>query len=87
MPIGICNEDWRKVWIVMAWQCEICGKKPQYGQNIRHLHSGAWARRAPRTKRRFLPNLQTVHAVVNGTRRKMRVCTKCLKKPGRVVIA
>ncbi|MBI3948194.1 MAG: 50S ribosomal protein L28 [Armatimonadetes bacterium] len=71
----------------MARQCEICGKKPQYGQNIRHVHSGSWARRAPRTKRRFLPNLQTVHALSNGIRQKMRVCTKCLKKPGRVVRA
>lgn len=68
----------------MARQCEICGKKPQYGQNIRHVHSGSWARRAPRTKRRFMPNLQTVNALINGTKQKVRVCTKCLKKPGRV---
>ncbi|HOJ22001.1 MAG TPA: 50S ribosomal protein L28 [Armatimonadota bacterium] len=69
----------------MAKVCEFCGKKPMYGQNIRHVHSGGWARRAPRTKRRFLPNLQSVHALVNGTQKKVRVCTKCLKKPGLVV--
>ncbi|NLC58477.1 MAG: 50S ribosomal protein L28 [Armatimonadetes bacterium] len=68
----------------MAMQCDFCGKKPQYGQNIRHVHSGGWARRAPRTKRRFLPNLQVAHALVNGVPKKVRVCTKCLKKPGRV---
>ncbi|MDH7571586.1 MAG: 50S ribosomal protein L28 [Armatimonadota bacterium] len=68
----------------MSQQCDFCGKKPMFGQNIRHVHSGSWARRAPRTKRRFMPNLQTVHAMVDGSRRRVRVCTKCLKKPGRV---
>lgn len=71
----------------MARVCEFCGKKPMAGQNIRHVHSGGWARRAPRTKRRFLPNLQSVHALVNGAQKKIRVCTKCLKKPGRIVRA
>ncbi|HEX2998838.1 MAG TPA: 50S ribosomal protein L28 [Armatimonadota bacterium] len=71
----------------MSMECAICGKKPMYGQNIRHVHSGAWSRRAPRTKRRFMPNLQMVHAMVNGKRTKLRVCTKCIKKPGLLKIA
>jgi len=29
--------------------------------------------------RRFLPNLQTVRSTVNGTNRRVRACTKCLK--------
>jgi large subunit ribosomal protein L28 len=29
--------------------------------------------------RRFLPNLQTVRAVVNGGVRRIRVCTRCLR--------
>jgi large subunit ribosomal protein L28 len=33
-----------------------------------------------------MPNLQTVHADVNGTTKKMRVCTKCLKA-GKIVRA
>lgn len=68
------------------FQCAICGKGPQYGQNIRHQHSGSWALRAPKTKRRWLPNLQTVHTKVNGTPQKLRVCAKCLKA-GKVVRA
>jgi large subunit ribosomal protein L28 len=32
-----------------------------------------------RTKRRWLPNLQRVKAIQNGTRLTMRVCAKCLK--------
>jgi len=63
----------------MAHVCDICGKGPQFGQNIRHVHSGAWALRAPRTKRRWLPNLQTVRAVQNGETKRLRVCTRCIK--------
>jgi len=63
----------------MAQVCEFCGKGSTSGQNIRHIHSGQWARRAPRTKRRFLPNLQTVTVRMRGRPRRMRVCVKCLK--------
>lgn len=63
----------------MASQCGVCGKGPQYGQNIRHVHSGSWALRAPRTKRRWLPNLQTAHVVKDGQTTRIRVCVKCLK--------
>ena len=59
--------------------CAVCGKGAMSGQNIRHPHSGAWATRAPRTKREFKPNLQTVHAAVKGGSKKLKVCTKCLK--------
>ena len=65
--------------LTMANICEFCGKGGQSGQNIRHIHSGAWARRAPRTKRRFLPNLQTVTVHKGGRNRRMRVCVKCMK--------
>jgi large subunit ribosomal protein L28 len=63
----------------MSVECSICKKGPQYGQNIRHVHSGSWALRAPRTKRRWLPNLQSARILVNGQSTKVKVCTKCLK--------
>ena len=63
----------------MATSCAVCGKSAQYGRNIRHIHSGSWALRAPRTQRIYKPNLQTVHTKVNGTPKKLQVCTKCLK--------
>jgi large subunit ribosomal protein L28 len=59
----------------MARVCEICGKGPQFGNRVSHAHN--------LTKRRWNPNLQNVRAVVNGTHRKLRVCTQCLKS-GRV---
>ncbi|MFO8083932.1 MAG: 50S ribosomal protein L28 [Desulfobacterales bacterium] len=62
----------------MARMCEICGKKPQVGNNISHAHNV--------TKRRFNPNLQRVKTLSNGRRKKMLVCTSCIKA-GHVVKA
>lgn len=59
----------------MARVCEVCGKGPQFGHRISHAHN--------LTKRRWNVNLQTVRAVVNGGRRRLRVCTACLRS-GRV---
>ena len=70
----------------MSIKCAICGKGPQYGQNIRHQHSGSWALRAPKTKRRWLPNLQSVKVPNNDVTKSIRVCAKCLKA-GKVVRA
>jgi large subunit ribosomal protein L28 len=64
----------------MAQRCEICGKGPQFGNSVSHAHNV--------TNRRFNPNIQKVRAVLeNGTHRRVRVCTRCLrsgkvKKPG-----
>lgn len=55
----------------MAKVCEICGKSPQFGHRISHAHN--------LTNRRWNPNLQRVRAVVDGTVRKINVCTQCLK--------
>jgi large subunit ribosomal protein L28 len=65
--------------IFMATTCAVCGKGAQFGRNIRHVHSGSWALRAPRTLRTFKPNLQTVRTSINGTPLKLSVCTKCIK--------
>lgn len=62
----------------MARVCEICGKKPQVGNNVSHAHNI--------NKRRFNPNLQNVRALKDGRVKKMVVCTNCIKS-GRVVKA
>jgi large subunit ribosomal protein L28 len=31
------------------------------------------------TPRRFSPNLQTVHALINGKKKKIKACAKCIK--------
>ena len=55
----------------MARICEICGKKPITGNNVSHSHH--------KTRRRWLPNLQRVRAQINGTAKRIKVCTNCLK--------
>lgn len=55
----------------MSRVCQICGKGPMSGHSVSHSNN--------RTKRRFLPNLQTVHARVDSGRRRMRVCTSCIQ--------
>ena len=75
----------------MSKICEICGKKPVAGRTIvrRGLakkKGGVGLKITGITSRRFLPNLKTVRALVNGTPRRIRVCVKCLKA-GKVVKA
>ena len=56
---------------LMAAVCDICAKKPGFGNNR------PWSRKI--TKRRFDPNIQRVRAKVNGTPKRLNVCTSCLK--------
>ena len=56
---------------LMAKRCEICGKTPVVGRQISHAHNVS--------ARRFEPNLQTVRAIVSGTVKRIRVCTRCLR--------
>ena len=62
----------------MARICEVCGKKPITGNNVSHSHH--------KTRRRWLPNLQRVRAQINGTVKRIKVCTTCLKS-GKVIKA
>ncbi len=59
----------------MARVCDICGKGKQIGNNVSHANN--------KTKREWRPNLQTVHIVKDGTSKRARVCTRCIKK-GRI---
>jgi large subunit ribosomal protein L28 len=57
---------------VMAQVCSVCGKGPQFGNNVSHANN--------KTRRRWNPNLHAVKAKVTGTTntKKVRVCTSCL---------
>jgi large subunit ribosomal protein L28 len=55
----------------MAKQCELCGKKTVFGRNISHAHNV--------TSRTMEPNLQRVRALIDGTVRRISVCTRCLR--------
>lgn len=56
----------------MARVCDKCGKGKQIGHNVSHANN--------KTKKQWLPNLQTVNIIENGRKQKARLCTKCIKK-------
>lgn len=70
----------------MSRVCDICGKGPRTGSSIvRHglakYKGGIGLHTTGITKRRFLPNLQSVRAKSsNGTVGRLTVCTSCIKQ-------
>ena len=69
----------------MAQRCEICGKGPVAGRSyIRKgkakKEGGVGRHIARKNPRRFMPNLQSVRAILDGSVRRFRACTKCIKK-------
>ncbi len=55
----------------MAKQCEVCGKGTVYGKRVSHAHNVS--------SRTWEPNLQKVRALVDGSVRRIWVCTRCLR--------
>jgi large subunit ribosomal protein L28 len=55
----------------MASVCDICGKKPGFGNHISHSHR--------RTRRRFNANVQKLRVMIDGAPKRVAVCTSCLK--------
>lgn len=55
----------------MANFCYVCNKGPATGNRVSNANN--------RTKRRFMPNLQLIRILEEGRRRKVRVCTRCIK--------
>ena len=59
----------------MAKRCEICGKATVTGRQASHAHNV--------TSRTWEPNLRSFKALIDGTVRRVRVCSRCLRS-GRV---
>ncbi len=55
----------------MAKVCEICSKAKTTGFQISHSNI--------KTKRKWRPNIQKVKIMINGTPRKINVCSRCIK--------
>ncbi|ABO50606.1 LSU ribosomal protein L28P [Desulforamulus reducens MI-1] len=52
-------------------KCAICEKGVTVGIKLSHSHI--------RTKRTWNPNLQRVKAIVDGSPKRIMVCTRCLR--------
>ena len=68
-PEHIESTDFQEYTVAAV--CDICAKKPGFGNNR------PWSRKI--TKRRFDPNIQRVRATVNGAPKRLNVCTGCIK--------
>ena len=64
--------------VMVAANCDICGKGPSFGHNVSHSQR--------KTNRRWNPNIQRVRALVGKTPKRLNVCTSCIKA-GKVVRA
>jgi len=63
----------------MSRICYVCGKRPSTGNTVSHANN--------KSRRRWLPNLQSVKIVDReGERRHVRVCTSCISA-GKIVKA
>lgn len=60
----------------MAKKCEVCGKGTVTGRKVSHAHNV--------TSRTWEPNLRNTKALIDGTVRRVRVCTRCLRS-GKIV--
>ncbi|WP_376797219.1 50S ribosomal protein L28 [Thermogemmatispora sp.] len=55
----------------MAGRCDLCQRKPMYGNKVSHSQR--------HTRRRFVVNVQRRRLEINGVRRRVHVCTRCLR--------
>ena len=68
----------------MSRKCALCGKKKIIGNTITRRglskkKGGVGLKTTGITKRKFLPNLQTKRVLLDGTVKKVLLCTKCIK--------
>ncbi|RKD27829.1 large subunit ribosomal protein L28 [Caminicella sporogenes DSM 14501] len=55
----------------MAKKCAICGKGQITGNKVSHSNR--------HSRRTWMPNVKKVRAIVNGSPKKITVCTRCLR--------
>ncbi len=55
----------------MAKSCCVCGKGQVSGNQISHSNR--------HSRRTWLVNLRNVRAIINGTPKRVKVCTRCLR--------
>lgn len=64
-------------------KCYNCGKTVLLGRSHTHhrgVAGGRWKKRAPKTQRIFKPNLQVFKILEAGKVKRVRLCTKCIKR-------
>ncbi len=52
-------------------KCAVCGKSAHFGNKVSHSHR--------RSNKIWKPNVKSVKCIVDGTPKKLYVCTSCLR--------
>ena len=52
-------------------RCEVCGKEKVFSLQVSHSHR--------KSSRSWKPNLRSVKAVIDGSPKKVHVCSRCLR--------
>lgn len=52
-------------------KCDLCNKCMCFGIKMSHSHR--------RSNRTWKPNVRVAHIIVNGTRKKIHACTRCIR--------
>lgn len=60
----------------MSASCDVCGRRPQYGNRVSHSNR--------KTHRRFMLNLQHRRLMIDGAMRNVKICTRCLRNQVKV---
>ena len=63
--------------------CYHCGKGVLMGRTHTHhrgVAGGRWKKRAPKVQRIFYANLQVANILVAGKVKRVKLCTRCLKR-------
>jgi large subunit ribosomal protein L28 len=55
----------------MSKRCEICGKTKSFGNKVTFSNK--------KSSRTWSPNVKKVKVVVDGTTKRLNVCTRCLR--------
>jgi len=75
----------------MSRKCDVCGKGPSVGRRLQYrglpkYKGGIGLKITGNEKRRFLPNIQKIKVIHEGTVCRKRVCTTCIRS-GRITKA
>ena len=60
--------------------CDICKKGSLIQKSGAHQYGGGWAMRATKKRKVWQVNLHSVKVTIDGVRKTMRLCTKCLRR-------
>lgn len=70
MIIFVAQDGVEGFWSCLM-KCDICGKQAHYGYSVSHSKQ--------HTQRRWLPNVHRSTIIINGKKKKVNICTRCLR--------